>query len=81
MGRYIEHLTGMERIPLNPIQERVLPNYAYFPAIISERIFGASRNEVFAPLAGKGINARKYLYPFTNIFDCFHKIYDPEQNL
>lgn len=75
--RYVERLSGVEGIQLNPIQEDVEPNYAYFPAIFDEKIFGASRNEVFNTLEKHGINARKYFYPLTNTFECFHGKYDP----
>lgn len=74
--RYREHLEGIEGIQLNEIQKDVLPNYAYFPVIFEEKLFGASRTEVFDKLAESGINARKYFYPLTNTFSCFHKGYD-----
>lgn len=75
--RYMEHLSGVEGIQLNPVQKDVKPNYAYFPAVFDEKAFGASRNEVFGALAEQGIGARKYFYPLTNTFDCFHGKYDP----
>ena len=31
--RYMEHLSGIEGIQLNPIQKNVKPNYAYFPIV------------------------------------------------
>jgi dTDP-4-amino-4,6-dideoxygalactose transaminase len=74
--RYRAHLSGVEGLQLNPIQEGVQPNYAYFPVIFDEQTFGASRNEVFDRLAENGIGARKYFYPLTNTFDCFHGKYD-----
>jgi len=74
--RYREHLEGVEGLQLNPIQENVTPNYAYFPVIFDEKIFGSSRNEVFDALAAQGIGARKYFYPITNSFECFHGEYD-----
>lgn len=75
--RYREHLEGVEGIQLSPIQKDVKPNYAYFPAIFAEKVFGSSRNEVFEALGNEGIGARKYFYPLTNTFDCFHGKYDP----
>ena len=74
--RYREHLEGVEGIQLSPIQKDVKPNYAYFPAIFDEKVFGSSRNEVFEALENEGIGARKYFYPLTNTFDCFHGKYD-----
>ena len=74
--RYREYLDGVEGILLNPIQADVEPNYAYFPVVFDEKVFGATRNEVMAKLAEQGIGARKYFYPLTNTFDAFHGKYD-----
>ena len=60
------HLEGVEGIQLNIIQKDVKSNYAYFPVIFEEKLFGASRAEVFDKLAENGIGARKYFYPLTN---------------
>lgn len=74
--QYRSHLEGVKGLQLNPIQKDVQPNYAYFPVIFDEKEFGASRNEVFDKLGENGIGARKYFYPLTNTFDCFHGKYD-----
>ncbi|MBU5428779.1 DegT/DnrJ/EryC1/StrS family aminotransferase [Kineothrix sp. MSJ-39] len=74
--RYRERLSGIDGIQLNPIQENVESNYAYFPVVFDEKKFGASRNEVQDKLAEHGIGARKYFYPLTNTFDCFHNEFD-----
>lgn len=74
--RYREHLENVEGIQLSPIQENVESNYAYFPVIFDEKVFGASRNEVMDKLAENGIGARKYFYPLTNSFECFHGEFD-----
>lgn len=74
--RYRDQLNGIDGIQLSPIQKDVQSNYAYFPVIFDEKVFGASRNEVFEKLDKNGIGARKYFYPLTNTFDCFHGKYD-----
>lgn len=74
--RYREHLEGVEGLQLNAIQSEVKSNYAYFPVIFEEKVFGASRAEVFDALAARGIGARKYFYPLTNTFAAFHGKYD-----
>lgn len=74
--RYRERLSGVDGIQMNCIQEDVKSNYAYFPVVFEERLFGASRAEVFDKLAENGIGARKYFYPLTNSFECFHGKYD-----
>lgn len=74
--RYRSHLENIYGLQLNPVQEDVQPNYAYFPIIIDEKYFGASRDDIFDVLAKNGIKARKYFYPLTNTFECFHSKYD-----
>lgn len=74
--RYRSHLEGVEGLQLNPLQKDVVTNYAYFPVVFDETAFGANRDEVFETLEENGIGARKYFYPLTNTFDCFHGKYD-----
>lgn len=73
---YRKRLGNIEGIQLNPIKDDVESNYAYFPVVFDEKLFGATRNEVFEQLEINGIGARKYFYPLTNAFDCFHGKYD-----
>ena len=77
--RYRSHLEGIAGIQLSPIQKDVKSNYAYFPVVFDDKVFGATRNEVFDKLAENEIGARKYFYPLTNSFDCFHGKYDLDQ--
>ena len=69
-------MEDVEGLQLSPIQEGVQPNYAYFPVIFDEKVFGVSRNEVFDAFAKIGVGARKYVYPRTSSFDCFHGQFD-----
>jgi len=75
--QYRSILGDTKGLRLNTIQSDVKSNYAYFPIIIDEKEFGATRNDVFESLAKEGIGARKYFYPLTNTFDCFQGKYDP----
>lgn len=70
--RYRTHLENIDGIQLSPIQKDVQPNFAYFPIVVNEKVFGSSRNEIFEALATIGVGARKYFYPLTSSFDCFH---------
>lgn len=79
VGRYRERLEGINGIQLNPIKTAVTPNYAYFPVVFHEKEFGSTRNEVFDALQQAGIYSRKYFYPLTNTFECFHGKYDVEK--
>ena len=74
--RYREHLEGVEGLQMNCIQPDVRSNYAFFPAVFEEKVFGASREEVFDALGKHGISARKYFYPLTNTFSAFHGKYN-----
>lgn len=74
--RYRQHLEGIPGLQLNPVQLYTEQNYAYFPIIVDKIAFGATRDEIFDQLARHGIAARKYFYPLTNTFDCFHCKYD-----
>lgn len=76
---YRKNLSGIEGIKLNPVQKNVQSNYSYFPVVFDEKSFGATRNEVFLHLQSRGINTRKYFYPLTSTFDCFHGQYDPAE--
>ncbi len=76
VDRYRERLDGIEGIRLNTAQKDVNYNCAYFPVIFEEKQFGASRAEVFDRLAENGITTRKYFYPLTNTYECFHGKYD-----
>lgn len=74
--RYNSNLSGIDGIQLNAVQPDVKSNYAYYPVVFDEKVFGASRSEVFEKLAVNGIGARKYFYPLTNTFSAFHGKYD-----
>lgn len=76
VDKYREFLDGVTGIKLNVIQEDVESNYSYFPIVVDEKLFGASRNEIAEELEKKSIYLRKYFYPITNSFECFHGKYD-----
>lgn len=78
-ARYHMHFDSVDGLQMNPSQNHVKQNYSYFPVVVYEKEFGASRNEVFSALEMEGIYARKYFYPLTNSFNCFHGKYDPNQ--
>lgn len=74
--RYKANLENVDGIKLSPIQKDVVSNYAYFPVVFDEKVFGTTRNEVFEKLAENDICARKYFYPLTNTFECFNDRFD-----
>ena len=46
-------------------------NYAYFPLLIEESTYGATRDQLFEALAVHGIHARKYFYPLIPDYTCY----------
>lgn len=74
--KYKECLKAVDGIKLCEEQENVVSNYAYFPIIVNEREYGASRDELSDYLMQHNIFARKYFYPLTNRFDCYAGMYD-----
>ena len=77
--RYRKHLENIDGLQINPVQKDVISNYAYFPVVFEEKVFGSSRNEVYNELQRHDIVARKYFYPLTNTFDCYHNQFDVNQ--
>ncbi len=75
-GRYREHLGDIEGLKILPVQDDVEPNYAYFPIVIEEEEFGASRQVVMDRLKEQDINTRKYFYPLTSDMDCYKRRFD-----
>ncbi len=76
--RYREKLSDVSGLKLPVEQNNVKSNYAYFPIIIDENEFGTTRNVVYDKLKENNIFTRKYFYPLTNTFDCFHGRYNVE---
>lgn len=74
--RYRNNLTDVDGIKLSPIQKSVVSNYSYFPIVVDEKKFGSTRNQIKDKLAVLGIGTRKYFFPLTNSFDCYHSMYD-----
>ena len=44
VNRYRENLNNVDGIKLLPVQKDVVANYSYFPIVINEKDFGATRN-------------------------------------
>lgn len=74
---YRKRLEGAPGVQLNPIQKDVTPNFAYFPAVFNEKVFGADRDDVLAELTSHDIHARKYFYPLTSEFSCYKNCFCP----
>lgn len=73
---YRSLLSDVGGIKLCNPQKDVKYNYSYFPVLFDEKEFGSSRNEVFEELHKNDIYPRKYFYPITSSFECFHNMFD-----
>lgn len=73
---YNNELSDVPGIMVRKIQENVISNYSYYPIVVNEKEFGSTRNEIYEKLAENDVYARKYFYPLTNTFDCYHGMYD-----
>lgn len=74
---YRKNLEGIPGVQLNIEQEDVQSNYAYFPIVVHEKEYGKSRNELDELLKEQGIFPRKYFYPITSQFECYHGEFNP----
>lgn len=73
--QYRSRLEGIAGLKLLPKQPGVKENYAYFPVLFDEEVFGKSREDVYRQLAEQGIHARRYFYPLTKDFACYRLQY------
>lgn len=73
--RYYEKLKGYKGLQLPRVQKDVKPNYAYFPIVVEEKLFGADRDRIYDCLNSNGIGSRKYFYPLTSKCDCYQGKY------
>ncbi|MGM0216054.1 DegT/DnrJ/EryC1/StrS family aminotransferase [Enterococcus sp. AZ109] len=76
---YNDLLGDVEGITLNKIQEDVQSNFSYYPIVVYPEYYGATRNQLANFLDEQGIHPRKYFYPITSSFDCYHNQFDPFQ--
>lgn len=74
--RYQEGLSEIKGIKVWHKQENMESNYAYFPIVINPEEYGINRDELAQKLEANNIYPRKYFYPITNSFACFHNQFD-----
>ncbi|MGB8452035.1 MAG: DegT/DnrJ/EryC1/StrS family aminotransferase [Anaerocolumna sp.] len=75
--QYRKNLDGIPGLKLMKEVEGVKSNYAYFPVIIDETLFGYTRDEISDRLIKNNIFPRKYFYPLTNTFPCYNHRLNP----
>ncbi len=70
--RYRERLSKINGIKYFSVDdnENVRYNFAYFPIIVDEELFGISRDQLATKLKEYNVFSRKYFYPLTCDFAC-----------
>lgn len=76
--RYMENLSDIMGLRLLQKQEGVKQNYAYFPIIVEEHMYGADRQTIKDKLEKYNIRVRKYFYPLTSQMDCYNGRFDAD---
>ncbi len=79
--KYREYLDHRAGIGINREQKGVESNFAYFPVVFDEKLFGHTRDQVYERLNENNIGARKYFYPPVTEYECyrdrFRSVYTP----
>ncbi|MCR4738890.1 MAG: DegT/DnrJ/EryC1/StrS family aminotransferase [Lachnospiraceae bacterium] len=69
--RYMDRLSEIKGLSLPKPQKDVKMNYAYFPVVFDEKVYGRTRDEVKDELERHNIFSRKYFYPLINEIECY----------
>ncbi len=69
-------VNGLQRLSY---PSNLTPNYAYYPIVIDEKKFGASRDDIVAILQSINVIARKYFWPLTSSFDYYKGRFDIQE--
>ncbi|PIE96002.1 DegT/DnrJ/EryC1/StrS family aminotransferase [Bacillus fungorum] len=70
---YLQHIPGIRYVD---DEQHVKYNYSYFSIEIDEHCYGNSRDELYEKLKGYNVFTRKYFYPLTSDFTCYHQQFD-----
>jgi len=73
--RYYEKLADVAGIRIFKYPDNMTPVYSYFPILVDEKIYGATRNELHEELLRHNIVSRKYFYPLTSDCQCYKERY------
>lgn len=68
-NKYRDFLSELPGIRLQPVQAGVTSSEQYFPVVVDHRVFGRTRDDLYATLKQQGIFARKYFHPVCTDFE------------
>ena len=69
--KYREALRDVEGITFFDDMPGVMHNYSYFPIFIDEKVFGTSRDELYAKMKAANVLGRRYFYPLISEFSTY----------
>lgn len=75
---YRKRLLEIEGIRYLDVLDGIKYNYAYFPILVNEELYGITRDELHERLKKFNIFTRKYFYPLCTDFECYKGIDDLE---
>ena len=76
---YNKKISKLKCIHIFDKMDNVVTNYAYYPIIVDNKIYGKSRDGLYKYLQSKEIYSRKYFYPITADQACFKNKYKNNQ--
>lgn len=76
--KYRECLSVIKGIHFLKEFEGIQSNYAYFPILVDEAVYGRNRDELADYLQKENVYVRKYFYPLVNAFECYSTNYNVE---
>lgn len=74
--RYLSNLCDIKEVKINLPKNDIKFNFAYFPIVFNKEDDKTIRDKVYDRLRTYGIYTRKYFYPLTSTFECYHGKYD-----
>lgn len=69
--KYRKELSNIKGITFLDDIKNVEHNYAYFPILIEQSVFGKSRDAIYDALKARNIYSRKYFYPLISHFSTY----------
>ncbi len=72
-------LKDIKGIKILTFQNGIKNNYAYYPVVFDEKVFGKSRDQVKDELEKNDIYTRKYFYPLISEYECYREQYNAKE--
>lgn len=72
--QYTRELGGIPGIKIVEMPKGVTNSQQYMVIRINGKEFGATRDDVYAHLRTYNVHARKYFYPLTSDYPCYHQL-------